>query len=95
MLNPLSARWRNGDAEAGNRLLSWFNSRLGLQLGAFPLGLDKATSGFAEPLLYRSRYRLAALSIINTRADAIQMIATISQIDRYWRACVPSRKPGR
>jgi hypothetical protein len=26
----LMARWRNGDAGTGNRLVSWFNSRLGL-----------------------------------------------------------------
>jgi hypothetical protein len=26
-----TARWRNGDAETGNCLVSWFNSRLGLQ----------------------------------------------------------------
>lgn len=25
-----AARWRNGDAGAGNRLVSWFKSRLGL-----------------------------------------------------------------
>jgi hypothetical protein len=33
----LMARWRNGDAGTGNRLVSWFNSRLGLQLEPYLL----------------------------------------------------------
>jgi len=40
VLNPPSARWRNGDAETGNRLVSWFKSRLGLQ--SFSSDMKKA-----------------------------------------------------
>src|SRR5262249_42499656 len=31
VISPAAARWRNGDAGTGNRLVSWFKSRLGLQ----------------------------------------------------------------